>query len=83
MIVLEKAFQSRNKKQNKIEKIKELKTPKEAFEQLGFYASKGYDAVPKEDLDYFLKCFGIYNRPATPKQFMIRVRTSGGKLNFE
>ena len=81
MSVLQSAFESRNKKQNKIEKIKELKTPKEAYEQLEIYAKKGYDSISKEDLSYFLKCFGIYDRPATPKQFMIRVRIPGGQLS--
>ncbi|MEA3522558.1 MAG: ferredoxin--nitrite reductase [Campylobacterota bacterium] len=83
MSALQLAFEARNKKQNKIEKIKELKTPKEAFTQLEVYAKEGYDSIPKEDLSYFLKCFGIYDRPATPKQFMIRVRIPGGQLSFE
>ncbi len=80
---LQKAFEARNKKHNKIEKTKELKTPKEAFELLETYAKDGYDSIAKEDLSYFLKCFGIYDKPATPKQFMIRVRIPGGQLNFE
>ncbi len=80
---LQKALEARNKKQNKIEKIKELRTPKEAHELLETYAKEGYDSIPKEDLSYFLKCFGIFDRPATPKQFMIRVRIPGGQLNFD
>ncbi len=83
MSALQSAFDARNKKQNKIEKTKELKTPKEAYAQLETYAYEGYDAIPKEDLSYFLKCFGIYDRPATPKQFMIRVRIPGGHLSNE
>ncbi|MEA1919493.1 MAG: ferredoxin--nitrite reductase [Campylobacterota bacterium] len=83
MSVLQQAFDARNKKQNKIEVTKELKTPKEAYEQLETYAKQGYDAIAKEDLGYFLKCFGIFDRPATPKQFMIRVRIPGGHLNAE
>ncbi len=81
MDALQQAFDARNKKQNKIEKTKELKTPKEAYAQLETYAVEGYDAIPKEDLGYFLKCFGIYDRPATPAQFMIRVRIPGGHLS--
>ncbi len=80
---LEEAFLSRNTKVNKIEKTKELKTPKEAWERLEAYAKAGYDAIPSEDLNYFLKCFGIFDRPATPKQFMIRVRIPGGQLRSE
>ncbi|NOR57354.1 MAG: ferredoxin--nitrite reductase, partial [Sulfurimonas sp.] len=30
---------------------------------------------------YFLKCFGIYDRPATPQMFMIKLRIPGGYLN--
>ncbi len=80
MSALQQAFDARNKKQNKIEKTKTLKTPKEAFALLQQYAMQGYDAVAAEDLTYFLKCFGIFDRPATPKQFMIRVRIPGGQL---
>ncbi len=80
MSVLQQAFDARNKKQNKIEKTKTLKTPKEAFALLEHYAAQGYDAIAPEDLSYFLKCFGIFDRPATPKQFMIRVRIPGGQL---
>ena len=83
MVILEKAFEKRSAKVNKIEKVKVLKTPKEAFETLETYAREGYDAIPAEDLSYFLKCFGIYDRPQTPKQFMIRVRIPGGQLNNE
>jgi ferredoxin-nitrite reductase len=83
MVLLEEAFEKRSAKVNKIEKVKALKTPKEAFSQLETYAREGYDAIPAEDLSYFLKCFGIYDRPQTPKQFMIRVRIPGGQLNHE
>ncbi len=80
---VQEAFELRNKKVNKIEKTKELKTPKEAWELLEGYAKEGYDAIADEDKAYFLKCFGIFDRPATPKQFMIRVRIPGGQLNNE
>ena len=83
MNALEEAFEKRSAKVNKIEKVKALKTPKEAFEQLETYAREGYDAIPAEDLSYFLKCFGVYDRPQTPKQFMIRVRIPGGQLSNE
>ncbi len=77
---LEDAFNSRNKKLNKIEKIKELKNPQEAFDKIAQYAKEGYDSIPDEDKSYFLKCFGIYDRPKTPKQFMIKLRIPGGQL---
>jgi len=81
MNALEQAYEAHSKKINKIEKTKALKTPKEALELLDQYAQDGYDAISAEDKSYFLKCFGIYDRPATPKQFMIRVRIPGGQLS--
>jgi ferredoxin-nitrite reductase len=72
----------RNKKKNKIEAVKSLKNPMQAYEQLAFYAQNGYESIPDEDKKYFLKCFGIFDKDAlTPKQFMMRVRVSGGHLN--
>ena len=82
MQVLEEALLARSKKKNKIEGIKELKNPMDAFTQIETYAKEGYDSIPDEDKKYFLKCFGIYDKDSlTPKQFMMRVRVSGGHLN--
>jgi ferredoxin-nitrite reductase len=81
MEVLQEAFDARNKKLNKIEKLKALKSPKEAFEKLEEYAKNGYASIPDEDKSYFLKCFGIYYRPATPERFMIKLRIPGGYMN--
>ena len=81
MTVLQKAYKARAKKVNKIEKVKELKNPQEAFDKLDEYALGGYDSIPDEDKKYFLKCFGIYDRPATPKKFMIKLRIPGGHMN--
>ena len=81
MVELQKAYDARVKKVNKIEKIKELKSPKEAWDKLEKYAQDGYESIPDEDKKYFLKCFGIYDRPATPKKFMIKLRIPGGHLN--
>ena len=78
---LEEVFEARNKKQNKIEKVKNLKNPMDAFTQIENYAKEGYDSIPDEDKKYFLKCFGIYDKDSlTPKQFMMRVRVAGGHL---
>ncbi|WP_457743278.1 ferredoxin--nitrite reductase [Sulfurimonas sp.] len=80
--ILKKAYEARSKKVNKIEKVKELKNPMEAFEQIQEYAKNGYDSIPDEDKKYFLKCFGIFDKDGqTPKQFMMRVRVAGGHLN--
>ena len=81
MEALQKAYEARSKKINKIEKIKELKTPQEAYEKLEYYAQNGYDSIPDEDKSYSLKCFGIYDRPATPERFMLKLRIPGGHLN--
>lgn len=83
MQALQEAFQARNKKQNKIEKVKELKNPQEAFDALNEYAKNGYDSIPEDDKKYFLKCFGIYDRPATPERFMLKLRIPGGFLNAD
>ncbi len=74
---------ARHTKLNKIEKLKQTRTYKEAWEALQEYAKKGYDAIAKEDMEYFLKCFGIFDRPATPGKFMMRVRIPSGRLTAE
>ncbi len=74
---------ARHTKLNKIEKLKQNRTYKEAWNALQEYAKKGYDAIAKEDMEYFLKCFGIFDRPATPGKFMMRIRIPGGRLNLE
>ena len=81
MEALKKISEIRNKKLNKIEEIKNSKSPLEAFEKLQEYAKNGYDSIPEDDKKYFLKCFGIYDRPATPERFMIKLRIAGGHLN--
>ena len=81
MEALQKAYEARNKKLNKIEKVKELKNPQEAYDKINEYAKTGYASIPDEDKKYFLKCFGIYDRPATPEKFMIKLRIPGGFLN--
>ena len=79
--LLAKAKEKRSKKINKIEKIKEKLTPKEAYERLLELAKKGYDALSDEDKNVFLKYFGLFDKNEfTPKQFMLRVRIPGGRL---
>ena len=81
MQALQKAYEARNKKVNKIEIVKKLKDPQEAYDKIREYAKTGYVSIPDEDKKYFLKCFGIYDRPATPEKFMIKLRIPGGHLN--
>ena len=83
MKALEEAFTARSKKINKIEKVKDLKLAQEAYDKLDEYAANGFDSVPEEDKTYFLKCFGIYYRPATPGKFMIKLRIPGGFMTAQ
>ncbi|MEA3369846.1 MAG: ferredoxin--nitrite reductase, partial [Campylobacterota bacterium] len=83
MEALQKAYEARNKKLNKIEKVKESKTPQEAYEKLQEYAASGFESIPEEDKTYFLKCFGIYYRPATPEKFMLKLRIPGGFMRAD
>ncbi|MCW9026405.1 MAG: ferredoxin--nitrite reductase, partial [Thiovulaceae bacterium] len=78
---LQEAYEARSKKLNKVEQMKNLKDPKEAYNKLEEYARDGYASIPDEDKKYFLKCFGIYDRPATPERFMLKLRIPGGFLN--
>ncbi|NPA58751.1 MAG: ferredoxin--nitrite reductase [Aquificae bacterium] len=73
--------EEKNRKLNKIELLKQEHSFKEAWEKLEYYAEKGFSSIPEHDLNYFLKCFGIFYRPATPERFMLRVRIPGGRLN--
>ncbi len=83
MKALKEAFTARSKKINKIEKIKESKIPQEVYNRLDAYAANGFDSIPEEDKSYFLKCFGIYYRPATPEKFMLKLRIPGGFMSAE
>jgi len=83
MEALQKAYEARSKKINKIEQVKNLKNPQDAFDRLKEYAKNGYGSIPDEDKKYFLKCFGIYDRPATPERFMLKLRIPGGFLNAD
>ncbi len=79
--ILQKAKEKRSKKLNKIEKLKQEVDAFRAWEKLKEYAKLGYDAIPNEDKSFFLKCFGIYDRPKTPKRFMLKLRIPAGHLN--
>ncbi len=81
MKLLQEAFNARNKKQNKIEKIKELKTPQCVIDNLKTICENGYKNLDVNDAKYFLKCYGIYDKG--DNSFMIRVRIPAGQLNYE
>ncbi|MFK5880765.1 MAG: hypothetical protein QM482_01015 [Sulfurospirillum sp.] len=68
---------------NKIERLKENKVALEAYEKIQEYSKRGYNSIPQDEKNFFLKCFGIFDKPATPNEFMLRVRVPGGVLDFE
>ncbi|MCX7759786.1 MAG: hypothetical protein N2Z81_01230 [Hydrogenothermaceae bacterium] len=78
-----KVSQEKNKKLNQIELLKLQYSPQETWEKLSYYAVKGFSSISEEDLNFFLKCFGIFYRPATGDRFMLRIRIPGGKLNYD
>lgn len=81
MEILKEVFQSRNKKQNKIEKIKELKTPMSVYEKLDSICAGNVDDITSEDSTYFFKCFGLYLKK--DGKFMLRIRVPAGQLSIE
>jgi ferredoxin-nitrite reductase len=78
---LQEAFDARNKKVNKIEKIKELKTPMSVYERLDDICASGLDALADEDAGFFLKCFGAFLKK--DGKFMLRIRIPAGQLSCE
>lgn len=78
---LERVAAQKNAKPNKIELLKEQKTPKEVYAKLQHYVESGFDSIPDDEKSFFLKCFGIFEREATPQQFMMRLRIPGGHLS--
>lgn len=83
MTSLMQANEARSAKIHKIESIKADFTAEEAWERLIGYSKSGYASITDEDKDFVLKSFGIFDRPATPERFMIRVRIPGGALSVE
>ncbi len=77
--------QERNKKINKIEKIKPNRTVEEAMQVLRAYAKTGYDSIEKDDKAVFFKYFGIFDKEKSngPNHFMLRVRVPAGRLGSE
>ena len=82
--ILQKAYEARSKKLNKIEKLKEKRNAKEAYEAIKEYAKSGYESIVDEDLNFFLKGFGIYDKKKVDgdNSFMIRVRIPAGRLSI-
>ncbi|MCW8822143.1 MAG: ferredoxin--nitrite reductase [Sulfurovum sp.] len=80
MSILEKAFEARSTKINKVETTKALKAPMDVYGKLEEIAAAGYEGLAQEDSAYFLKCFGLFDKG---EDFMLRVRVPAGQLNYE
>jgi len=83
MTSLQQANEARSVKKHKTEAIKEAFSAQEAWDRLLGYATSGYSSISEDDRDFVLKSFGVFDRPATPERFMIRVRIAGGSLSVE
>ncbi|MDD2368243.1 MAG: ferredoxin--nitrite reductase, partial [Sulfuricurvum sp.] len=83
MTSLMQANEARSAKRHKTESIKDAFNAAEAWERLIGYSKNGYASISEEDKDFVLKSFGIFDRPATPERFMLRVRIAGGALSVE
>ena len=83
MTSLAQANAERSTKRHKIEDIKDAFNAEQAWERLKGYAKSGYASISEEDKDFVLKSFGVFDRPATPERFMVRVRIAGGSLSTE
>lgn len=67
-------------KLNKIEKAKAEKDGLAVKDELEHFAQIGWENLDKTDLEVRLKWLGIFFRPVTPGQFMLRLRTPNGYL---
>ena len=74
---LQQAFEARNTKLNKIEKLKELKTPLSVYKRLELISSEGLEQLKEEDGAFFLKCFGAFLKK--DGKFMLRIRIPAGQ----
>ena len=70
-------------KLNKVEKVKAEKDGLDVKNELEHFAEIGWEAVDKADLETRLKWLGIFYRPVTPGEFMIRMRIPNGVVTSE
>ncbi|MGD1860114.1 MAG: ferredoxin--nitrite reductase [Leptolyngbyaceae cyanobacterium] len=68
-------------KLNKVEVAKAAKDGLAVRDELEHFAKIGWENVEKSDLELRLKWLGIFFRPVTPGQFMLRMRTPNGYLD--
>lgn len=70
-------------KLNKVEKVKAAKDGLDVKNELEHFAQIGWEALDKDDLETRLKWLGIFYRPVTPGQFMLRMRIPNGVVSSE
>ncbi len=70
-------------KLNKFERFKAEKDGLAVKEELQRFAEIGWEAVDETDLTQRLKWLGIFFRPVTPGQFMLRLRMPNGILSSQ
>ncbi len=65
---------------NKFEKLKSEKDGLAVKAELAAFARVGWEAMDATDRDHRLKWMGVFFRPVTPGQFMVRLRMPNGIL---
>jgi len=70
-------------KLNKIEKVKAEKDGLAVKAELDRLIQQGWENIDKNDLELRLKWLGVFFRPATPGQFMVRLRLPHGCITSE
>ena len=71
---------------DKLSKFEQFKAEKDGLSiqsELDHFASIGWEAMEKNDLEYRLKWVGVFFRPVTPGKFMLRLRLPNGVINSE
>lgn len=83
MQVLQEAHDLRNKKINKIEKMKAEQNPMDFIKSFEEFCQGSYEEVVTDaHTKHFLKCLGLYDK-GTSETFVIRIRIPGGQLTVE
>jgi ferredoxin-nitrite reductase len=68
-------------KLNKFEKLKAEKDGLAVGSELESFAQMGWEAMDATDRDHRLKWLGLFFRPVTPGQFMLRLRLPSGLMS--
>jgi len=77
------AFYLEGKDLNKVERNKAARDGLDLAGDLERFAQAGWQAIDETDLQLRLKWFGLFWRPVTPGQFMLRLRVPNGVINAE